>query len=101
MSAAAATPVEQDVDVIAGARTPVAAVVCSWDGVRFSASASTQAALRSMIAEYIRRHADTQLWPDRAREVRALLDSGALKAGIDLYFARVGQRWDEEWLVMA
>ena len=52
------------------------------------------------VARYVRRHADDQLWPADARDVRALLEGGRLDAAIGRYFALVGARWDKEWLVV-
>ena len=83
------------------ARVLFVAVVVAWDRVRFTAAAASRPQLLQDVARYVRRHADDQLWPADARDVRALLEAGRLEAAIGRYFALVGARWDKEWLVMA
>jgi hypothetical protein len=75
-----------------------AAVVHSRDGIRLlTASASAEQTLDA-VAQYVLRHADHMLWPVDARQVAGLLAIGRLRAGVDLYFDRVGERWDREFL---
>lgn len=74
------------------------AVVHAADGIRFVAIATCSAHLATQIVEYIRTRCDDVLWPPAAREVRALMAGGKLYAAIALYFAQVGDRWDEERL---
>jgi hypothetical protein len=74
------------------------ATINAPDGVRFSASARTVAQLTAEIVSYIRTRCDDVLWPAVAQQVRALLDDDQADAAIALYFANVGQRWDEEQL---
>lgn len=82
-----------------GGRTgPLTAVVHGVDGVRFVATAATGMQLAARVADYIRARCDDVLWPGAAREVRALIDDGKTFAAIALYFAHVGDRWDEERL---
>lgn len=78
--------------------TSLTAVIHAADGVRFIAIARHHDALAAQIAEYIRERCDDVLWADDARQVHALLEEGRVVAAIGLYFARVGERWDEERL---
>lgn len=71
------------------------------DGPQFTAVAACPEALAHRLAEYVRRKHEAQLWPADAARVRALLDAGELDAAVTMYFERVGERWDEEWLVTA
>ena len=80
---------------------PYVAAVHAPDGVRFATAAATRGELVSDLAEYVRDNARVQLWPADALRVRALLHLGELEAAVAHYFARVGERWDEEWLIAA
>lgn len=75
-----------------------AAVVHAADGVRFLAVRPTRAALTALLADYAGRSAPERLWADDAERVGWLLARGCLDAAVDEYFARVGERWDEECL---
>lgn len=79
--------------------TQVAAVI-AHDGVRFTTAAPTRDALNQALAEYVSERAPEQLWPTDAEAVREFLSLGDQRAAIDCYFAAVGDRWDEEWLVI-
>lgn len=83
----------------AGKSAIFVAVVSTFDAVRFSAAAMTRHDLVEQIAEYVRRNAHEQLWPAHAAEVCVLIDTGLLEPAIERYFALVGERWDDEWLV--
>jgi len=74
------------------------AAVYAADGIRLLVAAATPAALTGRIAEHVARHASHQLRSTVARRVRALLAAGRLEDAIDLYFSRVGERWDREYL---
>ena len=74
------------------------AIVHAADGVRFVATAACPVELLARIAGYIRGRCDDVLWSDAARQVHELLDGGDLHAAIALYFARTGERWDQEHL---
>jgi beta-lactamase class A len=74
------------------------AIVYAVDGVRFTAAARSAAALQSELVRYVRQQAPARLWPHDAARVDQLLSDAALEAAIDLYFASVGSRWDEERL---
>ena len=78
--------------------TMLVAIVYAVDGVRFTAAGQSPAALFAELARYVRQQAPMRLWPEDAVRVQELLYAGALEAGIDLYFASVGARWDEERL---
>lgn len=82
-------------------RTLYVGVVHAVDGVRLITTADTRRELVWQLAEYAREHGDDALRPDHARHLRGLLARGELEAAVELYFALVGRRWDEEWLVTA
>jgi hypothetical protein len=84
--------------VTARAVASTTAVVHAADGVRFVATAARPDALFARLAEYIRGRCDDVLWADASRQVRTLLDDGDPHAAITLYFARTGERWDQERL---
>jgi hypothetical protein len=77
-----------------------AGVACVYaaDGIRFLAIGDSAAALSARVATYVRARCDCALWPGHAASVRALLNEGRLADAIELYFAHVGERWDEEYL---
>ena len=77
------------------------AVVHTRDRVRFTAFASRRDELIERIARYVRESAADVLWADDAESVRDFLAAGDLHGAITHYFATVGRRWDEEWLVTA
>ena len=70
------------------------------DGVRFAVRAEAPAELSEQLVKYIVERCDHVLWPADAREVRSLIDDGRYDAAIELYFDRVGDRWDEEELAL-
>ena len=74
------------------------AIIRAPDGACFSAAAATPELLTQEIAAYVSSRCEYVLWDADACRVRALLDAGELDAAISLYFARVGERWDEERL---
>jgi hypothetical protein len=75
------------------------AVVYAPDGVRLVAAAPSRRALIRRIADYVERHANETLWPNDTRLVHQLLAEAAHEQAVELYFALVGERWDEEWIV--
>jgi hypothetical protein len=83
-----------------GVRTLHVAVVYVLNEVRYVTAAATRAALAVRLAAYVRRHAGAQLWPDDARRLRRLLAARRFEAAVEHYFASVGDRWDEERLVI-
>jgi hypothetical protein len=74
------------------------ATIRAPDGARFTAAAATPELLNREIVAYVLSRSDYVLWPDDARQVRELIETGEADAAINLYFASVGDRWDEEWL---
>jgi hypothetical protein len=74
------------------------AVVHAVDGVRFVARAQCPERLSAQIVGYIRERCDNVLWPSVANQVRAFVEDDKPYAAIALYFAHVGERWDEERL---
>jgi hypothetical protein len=48
----------------------------------------------------VERNVGDRLWANDAARVRLLLENGAHADAIELYFALVGQRWDDEWIVV-
>lgn len=82
----------------AGGGASTTAIVHAADGVRFVTTAARPGELLARIAGYIRGRCDDVLWADAAMQVHQLLDAGDLNAAVTLYFARTGERWDEEHL---
>ena len=74
------------------------ALILSPDGVRLSVSAHSAAERAARIAEYVGERCEYTLWPDAAAEVRALIEARNAEAAIRVYFANVGDRWDDEML---
>jgi hypothetical protein len=77
---------------------PHVAVVLAADGVRFVASGHSRDALRAQLAEYVASNVE-RLWAADGTRVRRLLARGDADAAVAHYFATVGSRWDEEWLM--
>jgi hypothetical protein len=50
------------------------------------------------LADYVRTRCDDVLWADAARDVRALIREGHVRAAVSRYFERTGERWDAERL---
>jgi hypothetical protein len=75
------------------------AVVHSSDGVRFATSGASRAEVVQRLADYVWPRAAHALWPDDARHVHSLMARGELEAAVEVYFGRVGTRWEPEWLV--
>ena len=81
-------------------QTLYVAVVHTVGAVRLITAASSRATLTKQLADYVRHHAGNQLWARDARRLRKLCAAKQLDQAIKLYFASVGERWDEEWLVI-
>ncbi len=75
------------------------AVVHTADAISFRGSALDRDDLVELLADYVSTRASDRLWPRDADRVRSLLACGERDAAIASYFARVGQRWDKEWLI--
>jgi hypothetical protein len=80
---------------------PYTAVVYALDGVRLVAAATSRRALMQRVADYVQRHAGERLWATDARRVHQLVAGAAHEDAVEYYFAMVGQRWDEEWIILA
>jgi hypothetical protein len=74
------------------------AIVHAADGVRFVTTARCPSALIENVIGYVRARCDDVLWESAATEVRALIADRKPYAAIAVYFAHVGERWDEERL---
>ncbi|HEX7937714.1 MAG TPA: hypothetical protein VF483_01910 [Gemmatimonadaceae bacterium] len=74
------------------------AVVHAPDGVRFVASALDEADVTGQLVGYVSERCYDTLWPADARAVHDLIDAGRGDEAVATYFAKVGQRWDEEHL---
>jgi hypothetical protein len=88
---------------VAETRSPSAgvlhvAVVHGAQRIHFVAVAEGRAAVLRRIADYVRRQADTQLYPEDSRVLARLLAHEQVEPAIRFYFDRVGHRWDREWL---
>ena len=83
-----------------GGRVLHVAVVYGPNDVRYVTAAESRAALAVRLADYVRRHAGSQLWPGDARRMRRLLTARRFEAAVEHYFASVGGRWDEERLLI-
>lgn len=74
------------------------AVVVVVDGVLFTAVEGSKKALRARLGKFVRVNASAKLWPPDSAEVLQCLDRGDVNRGVALYFERVGDRWDREFL---
>jgi hypothetical protein len=74
------------------------AIVSGPDGIHFAAAGADEGTMIAGLVRYIRQRCDFTLWPRDASEVVALLDAGRWTDAIELYFDRVGDRWDREVL---
>jgi hypothetical protein len=87
-----------DASVAIGALPLHVAVIHAADGVRRVMAEASRAALELKLAEYVRLQSAHALWPEAAERVHRSLAAGRRRAAIELYFAEVGRRWDEELL---
>jgi len=74
------------------------AIVSGTDGIHFAASGADEDAMFAGLGRYLRQRCGFTLWPHDAREVIGLLDAGRITDAIAMYFDRVGDRWDREYL---
>lgn len=96
MSSTVSSVVSNDMTAHGSASTT--AIVHAADGIRFVATAARPDALFAQLAAYVRGRCEDVLWADASRQVRTLLDDGDVRAAVALYFARTGERWDQEQL---
>jgi len=85
-------------DVGAEDMTVHVAAVYALDGIRFLTAAPSAQELVERVALHVKQSADTLLSPEDAAHVLCLLEEGKQHAAVDLYFARVGLRWEREVL---
>ena len=85
-------------DAITGESTLHVAIASGPDGVHFVAIGGDEQEVTSQLVDYVLLRCEFTLWASDAEEVRALLDAGRNADAIDTYFARVGTRWDAEYL---
>jgi hypothetical protein len=85
-------------DATTGESTLHVAIASGSDGVHFVAIGGDEAEVTTQLAEYVLLRCEFTLWPDDANDVRCLLDTGRTADAIETYFARVGTRWDAEYL---
>lgn len=74
------------------------AIVSGPDGIHFAAAGADEDKMFAGLVRYIRQRCGFTLWPRDARQVIALLDAGRMADAIEMYFDRVGDRWDREYL---
>lgn len=74
------------------------AVVYAPDGIRLLTAALSEEVVAERLAAHIDAQADFLLWPADAHQVRVLLETGDTEEAIALYFGRVGERWEREYL---
>ena len=78
--------------------TLYAAVVHTIENVLLLTAGTSLEEVTGHVAGYVQENAEDMLWPEDGRQVRALLDEGRRSEAIELYFTRVGERWDREYL---
>jgi hypothetical protein len=74
------------------------AIVSGLDGIHFAAAGPDEETMFAGLVRYIKQRCGFTLWPRDANKVMTLLDTGRSADAIDLYFDRVGERWDREYL---
>jgi len=74
------------------------AIVSGPDGIHFAAAGADEDKMFAGLVRYIKQRCGFTLWPPDAKEVTALIDGGQTAEAIELYFNRVGDRWDREYL---
>lgn len=74
------------------------ALVTGKDGIRLAVIEKSDDGMLRRLSDYVREEAPNALWPKDASQVSALLSAGRWETAIDFYFARVGNRWDQEFL---
>ena len=77
------------------------AAVTAADGIRFVVAEPTADLLALRLSEYVRSRAPYALWPEDALCVERALAAGRGAAAVDAYFAKVGRRWDQEFVIRA
>lgn len=75
-----------------------AAVVHTIEDVQLLTAGTSLEEVTGHLARYVGAKADHMLWPRDGQRVRRLLDEGRESEAGELYFARVGERWEREYL---
>jgi hypothetical protein len=73
-------------------------IVSATDGALFAVVATNEQQCVTRLAGYVAEQASLQLWPRSARRVQEHLAAGNAAEAVGVYFRRVGERWDREWL---
>lgn len=81
-----------------GERVVHLAVVSANDGVVEVLCDWTSEGLLIRLSRYVEENAVGKLWSKDSRRMRELLEAGNPEAAIELYFEKVGERWDSERL---
>lgn len=79
-------------------RTVHVAVISANDGVVSVLCDWTSNGLLIRLSRYVEENAVAKLWPEVYSRVRELVRVGKREAAIELYFKKVGERWDVEFL---
>lgn len=74
------------------------AVVTSIDGVLMATAACELKRVLSQIVDYVRQNSRFKLSPELAREVEQMIKESRYEEAVEIYFSRVGERWDPERL---
>lgn len=74
------------------------AIVYAADEVREILVTVQSKRLWSDLARYVEENARMKLWPKDAETVLDLLNAGRVETSVEMYFDRVGLRWDRERL---
>lgn len=74
------------------------AVVYAVDGIRFLTAARSAEELMGKVAAYIEENVEYLLRPEDSVRVRALLAEARVPDAVTVYFERVGERWEREYL---
>jgi hypothetical protein len=99
MTHVATSRIPPNADAQQEARNVYVGIVHTADGVLYATVAESRAMLLERIVDHVCARAEDQLWPVHSRRLKQLLDAGEVESAVALYFERVGERWDEEWLV--
>lgn len=74
------------------------AIVSGPDGMHFAASGADEDKMFACLVRYIKQRCGFTLWPRDANAVISLVEAGRMTDAIEMYFDRVGDRWDREYL---
>jgi len=74
------------------------AIVSGPDGIHFAAAGADEDKMFAGLVRYIKQRCGFTLWPRDANAVISLVEAGRMADAIEMYFDRVGDRWDREYL---